>query len=601
MKNWKRLIAVMMLLVLALTMTACSGGDGKKDDAAATAKTENFTFWVYKGVDSAFYTDYNDNPVMKYLKDRTWGDNQSKVAFNFWVPPAGTAVDNFSTMVGSGDYADVIQNTIGDSAINSYTSGLSMDITEYVQKYMPNYLAFLEKNPELKDNAITMVDGQPRYMGIISVYDDYPDQMWGHMYRRDWIVKYGVHPVTGEAFTGSFTDANDPDSWKDDVVFPSGGSDPVYISDWEWMFKIFQKAYADLGLTDSYCISVPYNGFTGVGELSASFGGGASGAWFRTLDNVVTYGPVTSQWRAYLECMNNWYKQGWLDPIFDERASDMFYAIDTTSVYQGKIGMWYGLPSQLGNRMDTGDGCTKGIAVYAAKTPINDIYGGDENKFVEPYCGFGASKVLTTYLISTKAEGKDLGALLSYFDFFYGEEGARLLTLGLSKEQYEEVKDPFMTSRGLVNGAYTVAEDGRLVVDPIIRDDSGDLGGACACDLMPGMNLVKNVDFGYSDGYKHAMAQWSAYQNLGFFQGSTMMNDMTEKETKQYNNQTTKVGDYIAANAPKFIKGELDPLNDEDWGNWCTMMKKYGYEKIITLVQPHADAHPIYVPTQEAK
>ena len=26
------------------------------------------------------------------------------------------------------------------------------------------------------------------------------------MYRRDWIVKYGTNPVTGEAFTGGYTD-----------------------------------------------------------------------------------------------------------------------------------------------------------------------------------------------------------------------------------------------------------------------------------------------------------------------------------------------------------------------------------------------------------
>ncbi len=597
MKNWKRLIAVMMLLVLALTMTACSGGDEKKN-AASNAKTETFTFWVYHSVDSSFYTDYSENPVMRYLKDTTWGESKTRIAFEYWIPPAGTASDNFSTMVGSGDYADVIQNTIGDTAINSYTSGLSMDITEYVLKYMPNYLAFLEANPDVKDQAVTMIDGEEHYLGILSVYDDYPDQMWGHIYRRDWIVKYGAHPVTGEAFSGGYTDENDPDSWQDNVVFPSGGSDPMYISDWEWMFGIFEKAYTDLGLTDSYCISVPYNGYTGVGELSASFGGGASGAWFRTLDNQVTYGPVTSQWRAYLQCMNTWYQKGWLDPIFDERTSDMFYFIDNTSVYQGKIGMWYGLPSQLGNRMDTGDSYTKGICAYAARTPINDIYGGDENKFVEPYCGFGANKVLTTYLISTKAEGKDIGALLSYFDYFYGPEGSILKTLGLSKEQYEQTKDPFMTSKGLTEGAYTAAENGTLVVNPIIRDDSGDLGGACCADLMPGVSLVKNVDYGYSAGYRHFMDEWSAYENLGFFQGSTMMIDMDEKEMKQYNNHGTKVGDYISVQAPKFIKGELDPMSETDWGNWCTMMKKYGYEKILKIVQPHADAHPIHIPKE---
>ena len=127
---------------------------------------------------------------------------------------------------------------------------------------MPNYVALVHSNDTYKKNCITMVDGEEHYFSLRTIMDAPESVFQGFMYRRDWIVKYGTNPATGAAFTGGFTDPANPDSWEDDVVFPSGGTDPIYISDWEWMFEIFEKAMADLGITDGYCISLYYKGFS---------------------------------------------------------------------------------------------------------------------------------------------------------------------------------------------------------------------------------------------------------------------------------------------------------------------------------------------------
>ena len=58
------------------------------------------------------------------------------------------------------------------------------------------------------------------------------------------------------------------------MVFPSGGDEPIYISDWEWMFDIFAKAMDDLGITDGYCYAPYYLGYLETGDLSSGFGGG---------------------------------------------------------------------------------------------------------------------------------------------------------------------------------------------------------------------------------------------------------------------------------------------------------------------------------------
>lgn len=66
----------------------------------------------------------------------------------------------------------------------------------------------------------------------------------------------GWEAVFAKGYDADQEDAGDPDSWADDVVFPGGGTDPVYISDWEWTFGIFETAMEALGITDSYCVSV---------------------------------------------------------------------------------------------------------------------------------------------------------------------------------------------------------------------------------------------------------------------------------------------------------------------------------------------------------
>ena len=442
-------------------------------------------------------------------------------------------------------------------------------------------------------NAVTLKDGEEHYYSLPIIYDQEKAVFQGYMYRRDWIVKYGTNPVTGEAFTGGYTDESDYDSWVDDVVFPSGETDPVYISDWEWMFDIFTKAQADLGIDDSYCMSLYYPGFTWNSGLISSFGGG-NNTWYQDEERQVQFGGDSAQKRAYLECMNSWYEKGWLDAQFNTRTSDVFYSIDNTSVRQGKVGMWNGLQSELGGRMDANDGgYTEGIYVAGAPYPINDIYGTDDCKYIEPNCVMGGTLVEAGILITPKAAEKDLAALCSYLDYFYSEEGALIRSLGLSAEQVAEMQDnTFYADHGMENGAYSIREDGKYVQDSKVVEDSGDIGIACAFTKAPGIKLLKNVDLGYAETYQASLDTWSKYPNTGCFQGTITTNNMSPDEANTCNTIQSKVLEYMTNNAVDFIKGDKDIHSDEDWNTWCEALKKYNYQEATDIYQVYVDKYP---------
>lgn len=591
MKKQKWLI-VICILAMALGMVGCAkGGSGSKTD---------YTMWLYSSVDSSYYSDYSENPALQYAL-ANWTDEDIQIGLEFWVPPAGSALDNLNNMMASGDLPDVIDISAGTGGSGGLPAmvkdGVIVDLTDYVKECMPNYLAFLEANPNVKKDVISLdEEGNERFYHLANVSDAAEDPYCGYEYRRDWIVKYGTNPVTGEPFTGGYTGdpAVDPYCWEDNVVFPSGHTDPYYISDWEWMFEIFEKAYEDLGLTDSYCISIQYQGNSPFGQIIAAFGGGCNGQWYRTPDNKAVFGATSDDYRAFLECMNAWYEKGWLDPYFYERSSDMFYAIDDAKVRTGQIGMWYGLVGTLGNRLDAGDALTSGICVYTAFTPINDIYGAESTKYQEPYTYYAGSQSGGGYVITQKAldDGKDIRTLLRFFDYFYSEEGAALKSFGLSAEQQAEMKSEFYTKKGLDNGAYTVTEDGKYCLVDTIRLDGGNLDAAVKVGKVPGLTLVKDEVSGYGTLFDHMMDTWTRNENIGNFAGKGTV-QVSEEVEQKLAKIVTNAGSYVAQNFSQFITGRKDIHDDAQWSAWCKTLEKYGVSQATELYQEIFDEYPL--------
>ena len=597
MKLTKKVLAIILCAVMVVSATGCgkttSGGKG-----GATEDT-SFSYWIGQGEDSSYYTDYKDNPGMEYLMTKTWGTDNKKLDFEFVVPVAGKQKENITTLIATGEYSDLIDMSFyPGSATDLYQEGIALDLTDYVQKYMPNYLAYLDANPEYKLTATNVVDGETKYIQLYN-YNDAQIVMWeGYLYRRDWIIKYGTSPVDGSTFSGEYTviredGTPDPDSWVDNVVFPSGGSDPIYISDWEWMFEIFTKALADLNITDGYCMSLYYPGYMQTGDLVSAFGGGGP-MWYKQDEKTIAFGANSDNFRTYVQCMNTWYKNGWLDKAFPEHATDMFYKIDQTKVFSGKVGLWCGTAAALGGRLaDSTNPYLDGYVGGCARQPINDIYGTAAQQNVEPYCMYQNGLEGPSIIITDKAKDKDLATLFSFLDYMCTPEGATLKNFGLSKEQYEETKNEFYTNKGLTEGAYyevTSAEGKKLyeLVD-ILQKDGGTLQTASKALRIFGLSNIAMTSLQkYPDTYRHNMAEWLAYTNTGYLSKS-FASQLSAEDATAYSKIETNVNEFMGKSVPGFIKGERDPFKDDDWNSYVKALSKYSPETNTKLYQDLLD------------
>ncbi len=577
----KRSISLLLCLVMLLTLVGCGGGD-----TGSNGDVQQISWWIGTGEDSTYYDSYEENPAIKYLEGMQF--NGKNVDITFTVPVSGAELDNFNTLLATEEYTDIMNMAFSNnSAAELYADGVIWDLTPYVEQYMPNYYALLQEYPELSDLVYSNVDGEQKILTICSITREVLSNFMGFLYRRDWVAKYGKNPTTGAPFTYGFTGENG--TWEDDVVFPSGGPDPVYISDWEWMFEIFEIALDDLGITDGYCMSRYFKGYTEDGGLYSGFGGGTP-QWHKTRAGDADFGGDSESMRAYLTCMNKWYENGWIDKAFAEHTADLPYAIDSAKVHTGKVGLWVGRRSETGNLMDNGDALTSGIMVCGARQPINDMYGPEETRYQEPDGIYQYSRVRGSSVITTKITEEELPTVLSFIDYLYTREGGLLLCLGLTKDQVAETQDPTYAKFGM-EFAYTeeVLADGtyRYVRNPATLNDNNLASALAGKRLGIGIydqGFVTALNESYTPEALAAMAEWDYYLNTAY-PDKALTGQFSADESAAYNKVFANVDTYMSTNVPKFITGALDIDNDEDWEDFCIMLNKYGPDKVSKIYQ----------------
>jgi hypothetical protein len=606
--RFKNVVKAMALFIFVIPALAGCGQTSQTSEggssSAVTGKEETFSYWLGTGELGNYFSGYADNPVMRYLTNyKTWGSNKTKLKFDFQIPATGTQSDACTTMISSGQYTDIIDLSYykGKESMEALLNdGVILDLTEYVNKYMPHYLAWLDKHPLYAKTAVDYVNGEKKYLELYS-YSDSVDPFWGFQYRRDWLAKYGTNPKTGVAFKGAYDENG---SWSDDIVFPNGGTDPIYISDWEWMFDIFSKALIGEGVSDGYCMSLYYPGYNPNGDFISAFGGG--GPLFYNDNGTACFGYDTDTTRTYYKCINAWYKNGWIDKKFAEHTNELFYQTDTTKVHSGKVACWYGQTASLYKSLDISEGqpnspengYTNGICVYGARQPINDIYGSDAQKNKTPFTFYYPSLEGTSTVITTAAKDKDLEALFSYLDYMYSDQGALLHSIGLSKEQYEECQDPIYTKLGLTDGAYTVVDaNGNPWVEGTSTGSKKYKYAKLVSDDLIVQGTVKNmrvVGRSYdlaNDWYRtepsqylHSLAEWRIYPERGTFL-SSMTGQMSSDDNKAYSSLNNNLNNFINKYGPTLVTGKTDPNSDTAWNSYITSVEKYGTEKVRVIFQ----------------
>ena len=640
----KKLISLLLAGTMALGSLAFTGCGRSSDSGVANT----FSWWIIAADgDGIYYDKYEDHPGVQWLRNQYWDvgnhtlgseGNGEQIDFTFQTPIAGSETDNFNTMISTGEYTDLLDLSYYNGSIATLVEdGVLMDITEYVEEYMPDYVALLDEHPAWKSQVTTTdEDGNVHYYYLPLLNDGARDPWDGFVYRRDWVVKYAepteyvwdwdsayvqenghpaVTPLEAAVESGNmegwkanevteFTanPGDDPDNtYTDNVIFPSGTSDPLTISDWEWMFEAFDAALEERGYgddSDAYCITIPYQGYFEYGDLVSSFGGG-NGYYYINDEGEVIFDATSDNFKTYLECMNSWNDSGWLDTQFETRSGDLFYMINQSGFNQGKVGMWEGMVWDTGTKIRTtcmDDSDQQDAFVMGCAFPINDMYGTAEQMYHEPDAFYGETAGPATggVGITTKAEDKNLPALFTYLNWCYTREGALLGSMGLSQEQYESMDfDPDNYAEyGFTDGLYPEEDrDGVTTYVTHIPQNSTLNGNAFITGRLTarlqltgtGDDLDYDIDNGESEVYQACREAYGSYDSTGNV--ISYATKLTDDENEQAGDVYTPLKDYMNQVIPRMIKNGVD----SEWDEYVKTVDSYDTKSVCEIYQKYVD------------
>ena len=168
------------------------------------------------------------------------------------------------------------------------------------------------------------------------------------------------------------------------------------------------------------------------------------------------------------------------------------------------------------------------------------------------------------------------------------------LTYRLTKEEVAEMQDPTYAKFNLEYGYYEDGVDDKgvpvYVRNPATREDNNLASAVAGKRMSVGLydwGFVPALNQSYTPEAVQCMLAWDHYQNYGYIQKQT--NDQfTADESAMYNKVKANVDTYMSTQIPQFIAGKLN-VNGDDWGSYCRMLKKYGYQNVTDSYQRICD------------
>ena len=343
---------------------------------------------------------------------------------------------------------------------------------------------------------------------------------------------------------------------REDMLKAVGMEKPETIAEWEAVLTAFKE---QLGVEAPYtCNSGSLIG--GSTWFAGAFGTTAS---YYLKDGKVQYGCITDEFKAYIETMARWYKNGLIDQnafgndtktmqsnLLNDKAGAIFSSIG------GGIGTYT-------NNAKANENSNPDFKLAAVQYPV--LNKGDEPEFL--YRSWDV-RPANQAAISTSCE--DIEAAIAYLDFWYSEEGHMLKNFGIEGLTYE-----------LVNGE-------PVYTDLILKNPDGlSISQALGRYMRVNKPTVGRIDARYYEQYYQleeqvqAMYIWNEYADnaLNVLMPSVTLTSAEAEELAALEGVLTT---YVAEELTKFIMGTRDM---SEYDAFVETVKGMGIERCIEIKQ----------------
>ena len=559
----KQIMALVVIMILVLSMTACgsdtkesSGSDSKSTESTASGSTpdetsvpeaadidlsEQQTISVWRFADEGVtIEDVEENPVNVYWQ------NKFNINIEYQFPPVGSESEQLSLMLGTGDYTDLFDvSYLQDDLGTLHDDGVIQDLAPYIETYMPNYDAFL-KDEANKDIRAAVYDDKGRLFTFATLEEE-PMAWGGLVYRRDILEE--------------MTNGN--------VKFPSGENQPTTVEDWDYMLPLMKEYFENAGLQEYAPLIIPANGYWGSGEVMSGFGIG--GTDYIDDSGKVQYGIASDAFYNYLVKMKEWYSTGYVYKDFASRTQDLPYFPNTSLVYSGAAGVYYGLTAHLGTALSVPEQGLE-VQVDPIAAPADTDNGVTDPLGIYLYSG----RATGGWAVTSACSEEKLIRMMTALDYFYSEDGAAVRTMGLSTAE-GAAEDAMLLEKGFTEGTRKPnSREWTVEMNANTEDVNTYSGGR-----LPGLKIVlppRESDI--VDGVYVAEAGAQAWSKYGHDNCYPFGAKLTSEEAKEANTISTNIQDYANSMIPKFISGQ-EELSEASFQKYLDQLNSLGLETYL--------------------
>jgi putative aldouronate transport system substrate-binding protein len=535
----KRLCALTMAAaLLGSSLAGCGSkttGDGgtKSASSGEVSASEENTGWdgtmpiteepisiTIAAKQASYVSDWNGLPVLAKLEERT------NVHVDYQMVPEQGSTEKFNVMLAGNELPDAFLSSDFTPAqlVSNGKNGIFLNIKDLLAENTPNFNKVLEENPEVKAD-ITAPDGN--IYAMPQLYMDFPslgvNKLW---FNDNWL----------EAL---------------DAELPTT-MDELY----DLMVRMHTEDPNGNGEQDELPLS---NAQNNVDNL-VTFFGGAYGVCNRGDKNKnidfdeesqkVRYYPTTDGYKEMMKFFVKCYQEGLIDPEL--------FTMDKTKLLakgaEGKVGMFI----QPNTFYETAD---------MTLTPLGEPLIGPEGDQLLSAISPMVCNVNGLIITATNPYPEET---LRWVDYFYGDEGAELIWMGIKDDTYYEDE----------NGDFKYKDE---YLDPFPQSL-----GETTCWMAIAWPGIKSEKFG--GGVNHyGPKTMAANETLQNFQPEEIWPQFMfePEESDKVVQYESDLNSYIKDMQAQWITGRTDV--DGSWDEFLSTLKTMGSEELTALYQAAYD------------
>lgn len=541
-------LAVGTAAVLALGLSACSGGSGAEEaDGDATIDEEHSAGAMEDfGVGDTFVATepvtfglmYRDHPNYPY--DESWSILQhladdNNVSFDIQSIPLADWQQKRSLLISSGEAADLIPSTYTTDVQNLTAGGALLKVSDYLD-YMPNFQDKIEK------------------WGLQDDLDR----------TRDANGDFYVLPGLLEQAKPDYTIAIRADLWDE-----AGLEDPTTWDEFAEQLAVIQEEFPELDhpYTERWSINGPMEATLGAAAgnfgTEAGWGFGDGVTW---TGSEFEYTGAQDGYRDLITYYHGLVEDGLLDPAGITQDDDSAKAKFTTGKVAAIGSNSQEITTYRQGLAETGidDAVVRNIVVPSG--PAGDVM--NESRF-ESGIAIAASAADKPYF----------QALLQYVDWqYFGDSGLEFAQWGVEGETFERDGDTRTLLEGVDwNGTNPDAGD-----DPkLLNTDFGYYNGVWSLAHGSTAELVNSMVDDETAAFRETMNAQKEIYDEG---PAILLDDMQREEIAV---AQTNLQDLVMTATAQFISGDR-PL--DEWDAYVEELRAIGMDGFVETINEAADS-----------